>query len=98
MGMGERIDLPHTLTCFRCHFEPVLEVAEDAPPPDPLRHVRAECTGTWAEEWMWDDRFLACDGCGARQPATAELRRLAHAENERGALLRQLADEGRFMN
>jgi hypothetical protein len=31
-------------------------------------------------------------------PATDALRRLADAENERGALLRQLADEGRFLN
>ena len=68
------------------------------PEPEPLRHARADCTGTWTEEWMWDDRFLACDHCGARRPATDDLRRLAAAENERGALLRQLADEGRFLN
>jgi hypothetical protein len=100
LSMGERIDLPHTLTCFACHFEPVLEVADarDVPAPDPLPHVRADCTGRWTEEWMWDDRFLACDGCGARQPATPELRRRAEEENEHGALLRQLADEGRWMS
>ena len=100
LSLGERIDLPHAVTCFACHFEPLLEVADpaDEPEPEPLRHVRTECTGTWTEEWMWDDRFLCCDACGARRPATDALRRLADAENERGALLRQLADEGRFLN
>ncbi len=99
LGLGARISLPHTLTCFACHFEPVLEVADPGDPDtEPLRHVRADCTGTWTEEWMWDDRFLGCDACGAHRPATDELRRLAAAENERGALLRQLTDEGRFLN
>lgn len=99
MQLGERISLPHTVPCVACHFEPMLEVAspEEARPPEPLRHVRPECTGAWVEEWMWDERFLACDGCGARRPATPDLRRLADAENERGVLLRQLAEEGRFL-
>ena len=99
MSLGERISLPHTIPCLACHFEPLLEVQEPAraPAPEPLRHVRAECTGAWTEEWMWDERFLACDRCGARRPATPELRRLAAAENERGALLRQLTEEGRFL-
>ena len=100
LSMGQRISLPHTVACLHCHFEPVLEAQDPAtaPPPEPLRHVRAECTGAWREEWMWDERFLACETCGARRPATPELRRLAHAENERGALLRQLAEEGRFLD
>lgn len=100
MSLGERIDLPHTVPCLACHFEPTLEVQEapEARAPDPLRHVRPECTGAWTEEWMWDERFLACHACGARRPATPALRRLAAAENERGALLRQLADEGRFVD
>lgn len=99
MSLGERISLPHTVPCLACHFEPALEVQEprDFAAPEPLRHVRAECTGSWTEEWMWDERFLACGGCGARRPATPELRRLAQAENERGALLRQLTEEGRFL-
>lgn len=100
LSLGERISLPHTVTCFACHFEPVLEVAqpEDKPAREPLRHAVPDCTGTWVDAWMWDDRFLACDACGARRPATPELRRHADAENERGALLRQLADEGRFLS
>jgi hypothetical protein len=99
IASGTRIQLPHTLTCFACHFEPVLRVQEpeQARPEVLLRHLRAECTGTWSEGWMWDERFLACGGCGARQPATPELRRLADGENEHGSLLRQLADEGRFL-
>jgi hypothetical protein len=99
MSLGERISLPHTVPCLACHFEPALEVREESAraAAEPLRHVRPECTGTWAEEWMWDERFLACGGCGARRPATPELRRLARAENERGALLRQLTEEGRFL-
>lgn len=99
MHLGERISLPHTIPCVACHFEPVLEVRPPAEPraPEPLRHVRPECTGAWEEEWMWDERFLACDTCGARRPATRELRRAAAAENERGALLRQLTEEGRFL-
>jgi hypothetical protein len=100
IGAGTRIRLPHTVTCFTCHFEPTLEVQPEAEsrPELLLRHVRAECTGTWTEQWMWDERFLGCGSCGARQPATPELRRLADAENERGDLMRQLADEGRFLN
>lgn len=100
LSAGTRIRLPHTVACLACHFEPALEMQrpEDARPELLLRHVRAECTGTWSEEWMWDERFLACGGCGARRPATPALRRLADAENERGDLLRQLANEGRFLN
>jgi hypothetical protein len=99
IASGTRIALPHTLTCFACHFEPVLRVQEpaEAPAEALLRHLKAECTGAWSEGWMWDERFLSCDGCGARQPATPELRRVADDENERGALLRRLADEGRFL-
>ena len=95
-----RIALPQAVTCFACHFEPLLEVQEAAaaPIPEPLRHVRADCTGVWAEEWMWDERFMACDACGARRPATPQTRRLAFAENERGALLRQLTEEGRYLS
>ena len=100
MSLGERISLPHTVPCLACHFEPALEVREASAraAAEPLRHVRADCTGTWTEEWMWDERVLACGGCGARRPATPELRRLAQAENERGALLRQLTEEGRFLS
>lgn len=100
IGAGARISLPHTVPCLACHFEPRLEVqrADERAPERLLRHVVADCTGTWTERWMWDERFLGCGACGARHPATPDFRRLADAENERGELLRRLADEGRFMN
>src|SRR5688572_27778487 len=99
LGCGTRVSLPHTLTCFVCHFEPRLELVppEAARAPQPLRHVQADCTGSWREVWMWDERFLGCQACGARHAATAELRRLAREENVRGALLERLAEEGRFL-
>jgi hypothetical protein len=99
---GALIDLPHTLTCFGCHFEPRLEVdlspAPAAVPKEPpLRHFEGDCAGTWSERWYWDDPYVACSGCGARHPATPAARRAADEENLRGALLQRLADEGRFL-
>lgn len=101
---GASIDLPHTLTCFHCHFEPTLETyteageeriaAEDA---RHVRHLLGDCAGTWRERTRDGQPFLDCDGCGARHHATPALRAAAAAENDRGDLLRQLADEGRFL-
>lgn len=100
LAMGTRLRLPHTIPCLACHFEPRLErqPPEDAPAVAGLRHNLPDCTGSWHEAWMWDERFLCCDGCAARRPATAEMRRQARAENERGAILRQLGEEGRFLD
>jgi hypothetical protein len=101
---GTSIDLPHTLTCFGCHFEPQL-VVDFAPPlarpaaaDRGVRHFSAECPGTWRVHWFWDDPYVECRDCGARHFATPEARRAAEEENERGSLLEQLANEGRFLD
>jgi hypothetical protein len=100
---GARIGLPHTLTCFGCHFEPTLEpyelAGEEAIAADArgIRHVLSDCAGTWHEARLWDQEWIACDGCGARHHATAALRAAAIDENERGRLLGELAAEGRFL-
>lgn len=104
---GTKIDLPQTLTCFHCHFEPVLEVcfapgggrrprAEPAPAVR-VEHRSPECTGRWRLEHGGGPAALACDGCGARHCATLEARHAAEEENRRGALLEELAGEGRFL-
>ena len=62
-----------------------------------IRHVLSDCTGTWREERVWDQDYLACAACGARHHATPALRAAAHDENERGRLLDALAAEGRFL-
>ncbi len=107
---GTSIDLPHTLTCYGCHFEPVLEVDVSGrrplppvlPPAEPwkpvVRHLSAECTGRWEERWFRDDAYVGCARCGARFFATKDLRAQAAAENDRGALLARLAEEGRFLD
>jgi len=98
---GSRIDLPHTMTCFGCHFEPVLEASPElvgAPSgSETLRidHRSLDCTGSWCEER--GGQALRCERCGARHCATLSARRAARRENERGELLRRLADEGRFL-
>jgi len=101
LARGARIDLPYTLTCFSCHFEPQLELsAVDAPPlpdPEPLVHRTAECTGVWAERRIGRLVWLVCSGCGARRPATPEARQAVDAEREAGELLDELAREGRFL-
>src|SRR5215212_6825829 len=98
---GARIDLPHTLTCFACHFEPTLEAydlaVEEAIAADArgIRHVLSDCTGSWHEVRHWDQDYLACDACDARHHATPALRAAARDENERGRLMDALAAEGR---
>ncbi|MDB4949156.1 MAG: hypothetical protein JWM27_1805 [Gemmatimonadetes bacterium] len=101
---GTAIDLPHTLTCAGCHFEPRLEVdfrlaaARTAPAAGTtVRHLEGECAGSWHEHWHQDEPYLECAACGARHFATPQLRRAAAAENARGDLLARLADEGRFL-
>ncbi len=101
---GSRINLPYRLDCFGCHFEPQLETyteaAEERLAVDEgrgIRHWMPDCAGTWREESLWKQPYLCCSGCGARHHATDTLRAAAEAENERGRLLEQLADEGRFL-
>jgi hypothetical protein len=105
IAAGTAIDLPHTLTCAGCHFEPRLEV-DFRPRPARVparaaarvRHLEGDCAGTWRERWFWDEPYLECPSCGARHFATTEARRAAAEENARGDLLERLADEGRFLD
>ncbi|HYJ80260.1 MAG TPA: hypothetical protein VEW03_11685 [Longimicrobiaceae bacterium] len=102
-SVGARIDLPHAFTCFGCHFEPRLEryteltEAGIAADDRGIRHVLAECAGSWWEETVWDQEYVSCSRCGARHHSTAALRDAARSENERGRLLDELAVEGRFL-
>lgn len=100
---GARLDLPYTLTCFGCHFEPTLETfdaaAEEEIAADArgVRHVLADCAGSWRDERRWDREYLTCPACGARHLATEPLRAAARDENERGRLMEELAAQGRFL-
>jgi hypothetical protein len=105
IAAGTAIDLPHTLTCAGCHFEPRLEVdfrpraaraSHRATPP--VRHLDGDCAGAWRERWFQDEPYLECPACGARHFATPEARLTAADENARGDLLERLADEGRFLD
>jgi hypothetical protein len=110
LGRGSKINLPHTLTCFGCHFEPVLEVATvhtkdctDGQPgasvaaPVRIEHRMPECTGSWNLQRGHAPAAVACDACGARHCATPAARRAAEDENHRGTLLTDLTAEGRFL-
>ena len=101
---GTAINLPHSLTCFHCHFEPRLEAFTEAEEErlsvderHNLRHIRSECTGSWREIALWRQPYLSCPTCGARHHATPALRQAAEDENETGRLLEELADEGRYL-
>jgi hypothetical protein len=97
---GSRINLPHTLTCFGCHHEPVLELGdiqnslEIAHSAAVLSHRDRDCSGEWGADRAAVRPFLICRGCGARHPATLEAQRLADRENEMGRILRNLTREG----
>lgn len=93
---GGRIDLPYTLTCYACHFEPQLRVTtiSDA---DRVDHWDADCVGRWGERWLADEPYLVCDTCRSHRPATPETRRAAEDENDRGMLLARLTAEGDFL-
>jgi hypothetical protein len=98
MGLDHTISLPHTLTCFHCHFEPRLEVhfAEPAAARAPLPEHRApECTGLWELRWLADEAFVVCSHCHAGCPATPRARQAADEENDRADLLDRLTREGR---
>lgn len=96
---GSGISLPHTLTCYSCHFEPQLQVVLRGPPePGTIDHWDADCTGRWGLRWLADEPYLVCDACRAHHPATLASRRAAEDENERGLLLARLTAEGDFLS
>ena len=100
LGVDHAISLPHTLTCYHCHFEPRLEVRFDPARPEgsPLPvHRTADCVGMWEVRWLADDPFVICNRCLAGSPATPAARVAADAENDRATLLARLAREGRRM-
>ncbi|HET8655421.1 MAG TPA: hypothetical protein VFL93_07880 [Longimicrobiaceae bacterium] len=101
LGVDRTISLPHTLTCYWCHFEPRLEVSFGTEPDGPKveggspAHCTPECVGRWELRWLADEPFMVCDRCHAGTPATARTRRAAAAENERADVLSRLTREGR---
>jgi hypothetical protein len=99
LGVDHEISLPHTLTCYHCHFEPRLEVRfhASAPPAPVLEHSNPDCTGRWDDRWLADEPFLICDQCLAGAPATPQLRAAADDENARADTLARLEREGRPM-
>lgn len=97
LGIDRVIDLPHTLTCFNCHFEPQLRVDFARGSSEIgriLEHQRGDCVGLWSTRWLADAEFVYCEDCRAGAAATPEIRALSRAENERAELLQRLADEG----
>lgn len=98
LAPGTGISLPHTLTCYACHFEPQLRVVLRAPAAaGTVEHWDADCVGRWEVRWLADEPYLVCDTCRAHHPAGEEARRAAEAENERGRLLARLTAEGDFL-
>lgn len=100
LGVDRCISLPHTLTCFGCHFEPMLEVRFVSEPPAPAprpEHREASCTGRWEARWLADQPLLVCSQCLASCVATDETRDRAREENDCAALLEQLTREGRMI-
>jgi hypothetical protein len=100
LGVDRTVDLPHTVTCFSCHFEPMLEVSfgpgagEEADPAGP-EHQSPDCTGSWTTRWLADEAFLFCEECHAGVPATGAARDAARAEQGIAELLARLTDEGK---
>lgn len=102
LGIERTVDLPHTLTCYNCHFEPRLEVelgddGHGVPREPKLVHRTPHCVGKWRVGWLADEPFLLCDICHGGALATEAIRERARAENESGDLLRELSDEGRLL-
>lgn len=99
LGVDRTVDLPHTLTCFSCHFEPRLEVsfvdAAGRPRRPALAHRDPDCAGHWGIRWLADEPFVFCESCHAGVPATVQARVAADTENGSAALLARLADEGK---
>ncbi len=104
LAAGVKINLPHTLTCYGCHFESVLEVrigqhTLSGGEGRSLRveHRQPECVGVWRVYWVMDQPWTTCERCGARRYASPEVRRVVERENEHTRLLEQLTTEGRFL-
>lgn len=100
LGVDRCISLPHTLTCYSCHFEPSLEVRfVDASPAEARlpEHREPRCVGRWEARWLADEPLLVCSRCHASCPATEETREAAREENDCAALLEQLTREGRMI-
>lgn len=101
MGVDRCISLPHTLTCYHCHFEPRLEV-RFAAKGDGHRcalpvHQDEACVGRWEPRWLADEAFLVCTHCRASCESTPEARGAADAENDYAELLERLTEEGRLL-
>lgn len=101
LGVDRTISLPHTLTCYHCHFEPTLEVrfgertgARRAREETALLHRGGDCVGHWSLRWLADEPYLVCDRCRAHRPASPAARAAAAAEDDLGQLLRDLTREG----
>lgn len=99
LGVDRTVDLPHTLTCFHCHFEPRLEVSfvgqeSDEAALPPLQHQRPDCVGRWSTRWLADEPYVFCELCFAGMAETPAVREAAERENELGDLLGDLTDEG----
>jgi len=101
MGADRTIDLPHAVTCFVCHFEPLLEVTfstlEEGIRVSTLEHQDLDCVGRWSTRWLADEPFLYCASCHAGAPATAAAREVAEREEETNELLARLTDEGELL-
>jgi hypothetical protein len=106
LPVGSKIDLPHTLSCFGCHFDPVLEAAfpaRPAPATTPaaadqaVEHRHHECVGQWRLERRGELASLVCTACHARHCATPPALASAEAENRMAGLLDELAGRGRFL-
>ena len=98
LGVDRCISLPHTLTCYSCHFEPRLEVrfvdSADSPREVP-EHREPSCTGRWEARWLADQALLVCSRCHASCESNDATRESAREENDCAALLEQLTREGR---
>jgi hypothetical protein len=100
LGVDRCISLPHTLTCYSCHFEPTLEVkfvAEEEISKAGPEHADPACVGRWETRWLADERLIVCSGCRASCPSTDAAEAAAADENERADLLDQLTREGRLI-
>jgi hypothetical protein len=103
LPVGSKITLPHTLSCFGCHFDPVLEAAftADRTPPAAesqwVEHRHPECAGRWEVEERGDLASIICDQCHARHCATPAAIASAEAENHHTEVLEELAAKGRFL-
>lgn len=98
LGVDRAISLPHTLTCYHCHFEPRLEVSfepSQAAPTGEVEHRSADCRGMWETRWLADEPYVICNECHAGAAATPEARAAADAENDRATMLKQLTREGK---